>query len=231
MKISSAESRKAIKAIHTAIQKVRRDKFVFIGGGLVPLLITDPAAAPARPTKDVDVVFKVATLGEYSYIRQDLLRAGFEDDILIDKPLCALYFGEWRVDFLCSSPGIIDGGNSWFASVLEDPVQECLDDTVIWRASAPSWIATKLEAWSNRGRLPSGAPDYYHQDIEDILAVIDGRPEIVREMGVALEPVKAFLGQIFGLMIGNADFLSALPGHTGGHERAQVVLKRLRSML
>jgi len=231
MKISSAESRKAIKAIHTAIQKVRRDKFVFIGGGLVPLLITDPAAAPARPTKDVDVVFKVATLGEYSYIRQDLLRAGFEDDILIDKPLCALYFGEWRVDFLCSSPGIIDGGNSWFASVLEDPVQEYLDDTLIWRASAPSWIATKLEAWSNRGRLPSGAPDYYHQDIEDILAVIDGRPEIVIEMGVALEPVKAFLGQVFGLMIGNADFLSALPGHTGGHERAEIVLNRLRSML
>lgn len=231
MKISPAESRKAIKAIHTAIQKVRRDKFVFIGGGLVPLLITDPAAAPARPTKDVDVVFKVATLGEYSYIRQDLLRAGFEDDILIDKPLCALYFGEWRVDFLCSSPGIIDGGNSWFASVLEDSVQECLDDTLIWRASAPSWIATKLEAWSNRGRLPSGAPDCYHQDIEDIVAVIDGRPEIVIEMGLALEPVKAFLGQIFGLMIDNDDFLSALPGHTGGHERAQIVLKRLKSML
>lgn len=231
MKITAAESRRAIQAIHLAIQKRRRDRFVFIGGGLVPLLITDPAASPARPTKDVDVVFSVATLGEYSYIRQDLLNSGFEDDITLDKPACALFFQGWRVDFLCSSPGIIDAGNRWFEAVLQDPVEHDLDGVPIWRASTPSWIATKLEAWRNRGRLSNGAPDYYHQDIEDIIAVVDGRPECIEEIADSIEAVGRFLTETISLLLASEDFLSALPGHTGGHERAKVVLKRFEAIL
>jgi len=231
MKITAAESRLAIRAIHLAIQKRRRDRFVFIGGGLVPLLITDPAAAPARPTKDVDVVFSVASLGDYSYIRQDLLNSGFEDDITLDKPACALFYGEWRVDFLCSSPGIIDSGNRWFDSVLKDPVAQDIDGVPIWRASTPSWIATKLEAWRNRGRLPSGAPDYYHQDIEDIIAVVDGRPECVREIAGSIEEVGEFLMQTISLLLASDDFRSALPGHTGGRDRAKIAMRRFEAIL
>lgn len=237
MKLSALESRKAIRDIHLALESLprsavgERDKFVFIGGGLVPLLITDPAASPARPTKDVDVVFNIETLSAYSYMRQDLLRIGFRDDIFADKPLCALFFGEWRVDFLCSNTGVIAGANRWFSSVMEDPVEDEIDGVNIWRASTPSWIATKLEAWLNRGRLETGAPDYYHQDLEDILAVVDGRPECVAEVADGIEAVSNFIRQRFGIMLSTPDFLSALPGHTGGHERAQVVLKRLRAML
>lgn len=232
MKITAAESRRAIKAIHLALQKARHERFVFIGGGLVPLLLTDPAAAPARPTKDVDVVFSVTTLGEYSYLRQDLLNVGFQDDINLDKPACALLFGEWRVDFLCSKPGVIDAGNRWFDSVMRDPIQEMLDEIMIWRASTPSWIATKLEAWMSRGRTPSGAPDFYAQDLEDILAVIDGRPETVEEVRDGLDTVKGFLRQTLGPLTYQSDFLSALPGHVeGNHERAEIVLRRLREIV
>lgn len=237
MKLSALESRTAIRTIQLALENLprgavgERDKFVFIGGGLVPLLITDPAASPARPTKDVDVVFNVETVSAYSYMRQDLLRVGFRDDIFADKPLCALFFGDWRVDFLCSNTGVIAGANRWFASVMEDPVEEKIDGVKVWRASTPSWIATKLEAWLNRGRLETGAPDYYHQDLEDILAVVDGRPECVAEVADGIEAVIDFIRLRFGIMLSTPDFLSVLPGHTGGDERAHVVLKRLRLML
>ncbi len=231
MKITAEESRRAIRAIHLAIQEARRDPFVFIGGGLVPLLLSDPAAAPVRPTRDIDVVFSIVTAGEYSYIRRDLFNVGFYDDITIDKPACALFYGNWQVDILCSSPGIIDAGNRWFAAVMRDPVEEVIEDVTIMRASTPSWIATKLEAWFSRGRLPSEALDYYHQDIEDVMAVIDGRPECVEEIAAGSGDVRDFLRQAFGLQISNADFLSALPGHTHGHERATIVLKRLRDIL
>lgn len=236
MKISAIESRLAFKAIHLAIEKSQQwqpvpRKFVFVGGGLVPLLITDPAAAPARPTKDVDVVFSVASQGEYSYLRQDLLNAGFHDDILMDKPQCALFYNEWRVDFLCASPEVMGMGNRWFPAVMRDAVQERIEDVMVWRASTPTWIATKLEAWFNRGRLPSGAPDYYHQDIEDVLAVFDGRIECVAEISDCAEDVQSFLRHTFGMMISNPDFLSALPGHTSGHARAEIVLRRIKQVV
>jgi hypothetical protein len=33
-----------------------RDQVVFLGGAVTPLLVTDPGAAPARFTVDVDVI-------------------------------------------------------------------------------------------------------------------------------------------------------------------------------
>lgn len=236
MKIPATESRRAIKAIHLAIEKSQlgqriKKRFVFVGGGLVPLLLTDKAAAPARPTKDVDVVLEVASQGEYSYLRQDLLNAGFHDDVLMDKPKCALFYGEWRVDFLCASPEVMGMGNRWFPQVIEDAVLVLVEDTQVWRASTPTWIATKLEAWLNRGRNAMGGADYYAQDMEDIIAVFDGRPECVEEVSRAPNSVMAFLREILGLALSSPDFLSALPGHTSGHERAQIVLARIRAAL
>ena len=72
---------------------------------------------------------------------------------------------------------------------------------------------------------------HYHQDMEDILAVVDGRPECVAEVADGIAAVSGFIRQHFRIMLSTPDFLSALPGHTGGHERSEIVLKRLKSIL
>jgi hypothetical protein len=36
------------------------DDLVFLGGAVVPLLLTDPAAPPPRATNDVDAIVEVA---------------------------------------------------------------------------------------------------------------------------------------------------------------------------
>lgn len=41
-----------------------REELVFVGGCAVGLLMTDPAASPARVTYDVDLVVEVASLPE-----------------------------------------------------------------------------------------------------------------------------------------------------------------------
>ena len=45
---------------------------------------------------------------------------------------------------------------------------------------APHLIATKFVAWNSRG-----GGDMYHPDLEDILVVVDGRPELPDEVQVA----------------------------------------------
>jgi hypothetical protein len=50
------------------------DEVVFVGGATIPLWITDPAAPPPRPTKDVDVIIEVATRSAY-YAFEDQLPA------------------------------------------------------------------------------------------------------------------------------------------------------------
>lgn len=231
--ITATECRRAILAIHRAIISKREDEFVFVGGGIVPLLITDPAAPAARPTKDVDVVFEIVSPGLYSMLWRDLLNAGFQDDLTADKPACALYFQGWRVDVLPTRPNIVvGGGNRWFGHAIEHAEEMELEGEIVLRASAPMFIATKLEAWLSRGKTKAGAPDYFHQDLEDIIAVIDGRPEIDHEWSAAPADVLTFVVLLFSDFLSSNDFLSALPGHLeGDDERALTWLQRIRKHL
>lgn len=56
------------------------DEVVFVGGATVTLWITDPAAPPPRPTKDVDVIVEVASRTAYHAFEKRLRDAGFRDD-------------------------------------------------------------------------------------------------------------------------------------------------------
>ncbi len=53
-----------------------------------------------------------------------------------------------------------------------------LPDRWAWRASAPCFLATKFEAFYSRG----GGDYLLSKDIEDILAVVDGRLELIEEL-------------------------------------------------
>ncbi len=60
---------------------------VFVGGMVRELLITDPAAGPARPTVDVDCIIDVSRAGHVAFARR--LRAlGFREDSSEGAPIC-----------------------------------------------------------------------------------------------------------------------------------------------
>ena len=61
-----------------------RDRLVFVGGCAVGLLITDPAAAPARVTYDVDLIVQVTALPGYYQIERDFSKLGFQRDVSAD---------------------------------------------------------------------------------------------------------------------------------------------------
>jgi hypothetical protein len=49
-----------------------RSEVAFLGGAILGLIITDPAAREARPTEDVDLVIEVATTIEYGLFEEKL---------------------------------------------------------------------------------------------------------------------------------------------------------------
>ena len=62
--------------------------FVFVGGATLGLLIPDSAAAPVRPTTDVDVIAEVSSYIDYVAISECLRRQGFAEDERPGAPLC-----------------------------------------------------------------------------------------------------------------------------------------------
>ena len=97
--------------------------------------------------------------------------------------------------------------------------------------TAPFFLATKLEAFAGRG-----AHDYYaSRDLEDVIAVIDGRPNLPDEVHAAPADVRAFLRRELKALLNDPDFVGAVPGHlppdAAAQSRVLVLLERIRALL
>lgn len=91
-------------------------------------------------------------------------------------------------------------------------------------------MATKLEAFRGRGNN-----DYLaSHDLEDIITVVDGRAELIAEIGRAGEPLRRYLSEQFRGLVDTSEFLDAVPGHLPGdgasQQRAPEVIRRLREL-
>lgn len=74
----------------SAVQKLvpLLDQIVFVGGCAAGLLITDPGAAPVRPTIDVDAIFEITSYTEFLAFEAGLRHLGFEQPHAEGAPLC-----------------------------------------------------------------------------------------------------------------------------------------------
>jgi hypothetical protein len=94
---------------------------------------------------------------------------------------------------------------------------------------AAHFCATKIESYLGRGE-----GDFLHHDMEDLIAVVDSRPELAAEIGRAPEEVRTFIAEQVGNWLGNARFVETLAGHLEGDAASQarrpLLLARLRQI-
>ena len=72
------------------------------------------------------------------------------------------------------------------------------------------------------------------RDMEDIVTVIDGRPEIITEIESVSESLKSYLVACCSGLLKERNFLDALPGHllpdAASQSRSVVVIDRLKTI-
>lgn len=213
------------------------DEVMFVGGAVVGLLVTDPAAPPMRPTDDVDLVVPIATIFQYHQIAEKLRSLGFFEDAEsritcrwkvtdVSDPSTAI-----TVDVMPSTDGVLGLRNKWFDVALRDPIVVPFTDGRTLRIiSAPHFCATKLEAFSDRG----GGDYEASKDIEDVISVVDGRPSLLDEATACTGEVRAYLGSTIATLLTTPAFCNALPGLLPGDEagqaRAPLVFERLAAL-
>lgn len=163
---------------------------VFVGGATVHLWLTDPAAPPARATDDVDVVCDVTTRSEYYRLGERLRERGLSE--AIDDPvICRWRHGEARlaIDVMPVSEEVLGFSNAWYETAIASAVERTLDSGTVIRAANPAaLVATKLAAWRGRGQ----GDVLGSVDLHDIVALIDGRPELANELASADPELRAF---------------------------------------
>ena len=205
-----------------------RDKVVFVGGCATGLFITDPAMPEIRATQDVDVIVEVASRMAYYWLEEELRLRGFKQDMSEDAPVCRWLIDRIKVDIMPTQEEILGFSNRWYLPAIKTADELQLeDDLTIRLVSPPYFLATKIEAFNGRGR-----GDYLaSHDMEDIIRILDGRPEIVTEIWSSSDDLKNFLSQTFGTLLANVEFRDSIPGHLSpdraSQSRLPLLIKRL----
>lgn len=204
------------------------DELVLVGGCAVGLLITDQARPPVRQTIDVDLVAQVATVGDYyGRLRTKLKERGFSENHEADH-ICRWTKGKMIVDVMPSTDILGHSTNIWYEAVVHEATAVNLrTGQQILVVSAPLFIATKLESFHGRA-----GGDYLHHDMEDIINVVDGRPELCDEVRATSNSLSDFIEDEIDALLADATFVDQLPGHfptdAASQARVQTVIQRLR---
>ncbi len=204
------------------------DEIVFVGGVTLGLLITDSAGAGIRGTNDVDVVAEILTYPDYILFSDRLLQAGFVEHSG-EKPLAC----RWRhdsliLDVLPLDEKVLGYTNIWYRSALSTAQKVKLPSgTSIQVITAPFFLGTKMEAFRGRGKN-----DFIEShDIEDFIAVIDGREAIVEEIAAASLELRQYLAEAARILLQEPRFRDVLPGFIYGdaisQQRVPLIERRL----
>lgn len=206
------------------------DEVVFVGGCATGLLITDPAAGGVRPTTDVDVITETSTYVEYNVLSERLRAIGLTEDNRDGAPTCRWRNGDMVIDIMPTDANVLGFTSRWYQPAMESANEVRLGSLPLRLISPVYFVATKIEAFHDRGM-----GDYLgSHDLEDLMAVVDGRPELVDEIGDAGEDVRTYVAVEVQRFLKTSEFLDALPGYlppdAGSQARQPIVLERLERL-
>jgi predicted nucleotidyltransferase len=208
------------------------NEVTFVGGCITGLLITDKAAPDVRFTIDVDCIINVVTKQEYHSLSEKLRNKGFKEMSFGNHPICRWDCDGILIDVMPTDKSVLGFSNQWYKDAQNNAVTKNLNDTQIIKViSGPYFLATKLEAFKDRGKQ-----DFLlSHDLEDIIAVIDGRPEIISDISNTENNLKTYLSTEFNKLVNNAQFMQALPGHLNysseSEERKKIVEQRINAII
>ena len=204
------------------------DELVFLGGCATALLITDSAAPPVRATRDVDTLAEIGSAAEYRELERRLREHGFEVDSSRGAPICRWTGHGILLDVMPTDEQILGFGNVWYASAVAFSVRHRLPSGKEIRLIDPvHFVATKLEAFDGRGDN-----DFVmSHDLEDVICVLDGRPELEDEITDAMRELRDYVCNRIRDLVNTRQFVESLPGHLPGDAGSQARLPMLMEKL
>jgi hypothetical protein len=204
------------------------EELVFVGGATTSLLITDKAAADVRPTYDVDAIVEITSYAAYRTFSERLRKIGFQEDTSEGAPICRWRQSKIVLDVMPVDPSILGFSNCWYRPAVQTAeIHDLGDDLKIRAVNAIFFCATKFEAFAGRGK---GDFQSSH-DLEDLIAVIDGRAELESEIRSAAEDVRTYIASEVKKLLATGSFVDALPGYLLPDTTSQARLRILKERL
>jgi predicted nucleotidyltransferase len=177
----------AVVAEIAAALKDMKNDMIFVGGAVVSLYTDDPAADEIRPTQDVDMTLNILNLGHWGKVQEKLSTLGFYPDPF-GHAICSYKYKDIPIDIMAMEDGPLGPANKWYSIGSKDLWSAQAKEQEIKILSTPCYLATKFEAFNDRGF------DFRtSHDIEDIIYILDNRTSIVEEVINSEPSIRAFV--------------------------------------
>jgi predicted nucleotidyltransferase len=217
-----------IRIIATALGELN-ERVVYVGGAVVSLYINDPAAEDVRPTKDIDISLKIASIGELEEIRESLTLKGFKQSPS-DDVICRFRYEDIKVDVMSTKAVGWAPANPWFGPGFKHLDKIEIEDKTIHILQLSYFLATKFSAFKNRG----GNDARLSHDFEDITYILDNRIDLVEEIEKSPKEVKEYLKIEFKKILENQNMKEALLANLyfeTQEERFNMIIDKLNKMI
>jgi hypothetical protein len=216
---------RAVKLLHPLLGEL-----VFVGGSTTGLLLTDSAITGIRTTKDVDAIVNVLSYAGYAALSERLRAIGLTEDTSEGAPLCRWRHDGLIVDVMPIAESVLGFSNRWYPSAIRTAQTVSIGGRDVQVVAAVFFVATKLEAFRSRGR---GDVTLSH-DLEDVVALFDGRPELVAEVEIAEPEARSFIASEITTLMADPEFREALSGFllpdAASQARRSILERRLRAV-
>lgn len=228
MRVRKSTKNVAMLGVAAKGLKGLKEKVVFVGGATIDLYLA-PGAPESRATDDVDCVVELGTKRDYYQLEEELRKLEFEHPLAEKAPICRWNYRGIQVDVMPTEGSILGFKNRWYREGMAHAESFTLPDgQEISAFSVPYLIASKLEAFRDRGRK-----DYIASpDLEDVVALLDGCPDAEQRIASAPVSVKDYLVEQLGKLLDTEQFLTGLDGNLGvgpsGFQRVERCLALLR---
>jgi hypothetical protein len=180
--------------------KQYKQKMVFVGGAVISLYTDDPAADEIRPTADIDMTLRLMSFNKWAKTQEELASLGFHPNPF-GHAICSYTYKDILIDIMPSEDGPLGPANRWYKYGFDNLMKVKALNEEIYILPAPCYLATKFEAFNNRGK------DYRtSHDFEDIIYVIDNRTTIVQEIENTKPEIREFLQNQFVKLKANMNF-------------------------
>ncbi|NAY93104.1 hypothetical protein GTQ34_14390 [Muricauda sp. JGD-17] len=221
-------NRAATKKVALALGDLNQE-VVYVGGAMVSLYIDDPAAEDIRPTKDIDLTFQLATFAKLEKLRMQLIEKGFTQNAE-DTVNCRFRYEDLKVDVMSTQSVGWAPSNRWFAQGFEKAIEKVLDEVTIKVLPLPYFLATKIEAFFDRGIQDI----YASHDLEDIAYLFNYTTDIDKQVLVSESEVKPYLIEKLRAFKKDSTILTAIRGslyYSQADERMEIILQRLHNII
>jgi predicted nucleotidyltransferase len=216
-----------IKVVFDALEELG-PKVIFVGGATVSLY-ADRIGEETRPTDDVDILIEVLHYSDYTKIEEKLRLKGFSNDVE-SGVICRYKVKGVVVDVMPTAEDILGFANKWYVEGYKYAMEHVINENYkINIFSPPYFLATKLEAFKDRGKNDGR----WSADFEDIVHILNNRSKIWSEIVGAENNVKSYLLNEFKNLAENKyidEWISSHLGY-GEQERTYHIIGSINELL